>query len=248
MNAETHSAAAMVVAPDRLLHAARGLRDLLAWLRDKLERLSRDVESALVRDTLHALLRACDPATNPRLLALLAAADLALAPMPPARRWTIRKVPLSLNRILRRHWSVRRREARAWRLQVRAACGRPIVRTAVRVALEIVVYRRRPQDPDNAVASLKPILDALVREGWLRDDATAWLELSSYEVLEPDRSLERTELLWTPIVDQAVTPTRVTTTASTPEVKEKMHGKGPDDLPANQTLRDGDQPSPLRAR
>jgi hypothetical protein len=52
--------------PD-VLAAARKLLDLLAWVRDKLERLERSNPGEYVRSTVHALIRALDPSTNPRL-------------------------------------------------------------------------------------------------------------------------------------------------------------------------------------
>jgi len=186
-----------MVAPGRFHVAARELWDLIEWIRDKLERLERTAEEGLTRSSLHSLIRACDAATNPRLHAALESVGVSKVPSAAARSWTIRKVPLSLNRTLRMHWSARRREARAWRHQVRSVCGRPRLRTSIRVALEITVHRRRPQDPDNSIASLKPVLDSLVREGWLRDDAWKWLDLKCSEVPEPRRGLERTEIRWT---------------------------------------------------
>ena len=55
--------------------AVRELVALLDWLRDKLERFRRDANDPYDRATLHALVRACDPGSNPRLAASLAALD-----------------------------------------------------------------------------------------------------------------------------------------------------------------------------
>ena len=52
---------------------SRGLRGSLAliglihWLRDKLEKLDQNVTNEYVKVNLHALIRASDPETNPRL-------------------------------------------------------------------------------------------------------------------------------------------------------------------------------------
>lgn len=65
---------------------------------------------------------------------------------------------------------------------------------AGRVRLNISVYRWNRQDPDNAVASVKPLIDALVERGWLSDDSPRWLELAVRE--EIDRGEQRTEVEW----------------------------------------------------
>ncbi len=190
---------------------ARALTELVAWVGDKLRRLQRDVgvEAEHVRSSLQALERACDPATNPRLrgalvqLGVVAADDPKVAaPATPqaingeVHAWTFRRVPRGANKLLRAHWAVRRREEKAWRILIRSVCGRPQARVEARVRLEVTVKRPRLQDPDNAHASLKPVLDALVSEGWLKDDSSEWLDLAMREVAEKDRARRRTEMVW----------------------------------------------------
>ena len=34
-----------------------------------------------------------------------------------------------------------------------------------------------PYDPDNALGCLKPVLDAMRKVGYIRDDSASWLEL-----------------------------------------------------------------------
>ena len=65
--------------------------------------------------------------------------------------------------------------------------------------LSIVVYRRTRQDPDNAYASVKNLLDALVKEGWLEDDSPQLLSLRVSELEEPRKIEQRTELFWKPV-------------------------------------------------
>ncbi len=196
---------------------ARALTELVAWVGDKLRRLQRDVgvEAEHVRSSLQALERACDPATNPRLRGAMVQLGIAAADDPkvaaPAtaqaingevHAWTFRRVPRGANKLLRAHWAVpqcsavRRREEKAWRILIRSVCGRPQARVEARVRLEVTVKRPRLQDPDNAHASLKPVLDALVSEGWLKDDSCEWLDLAMREVVEKDRARMRTEVVW----------------------------------------------------
>ena len=68
--------------------AKRGLVELLGWVRAKLETLHDGTSDAYTRWSLHALIRACDPDTNPRLRSVLEELDLfagEVAPqVPPA--------------------------------------------------------------------------------------------------------------------------------------------------------------------
>ena len=112
------------------------------------------------------------------------------------RSWTFPRVPKSANRMLRAHWGVRRRDRWNWRKHVRAVCGKPPEKMRGRVRLDIVVSRRRRQDPDNAYASVKPLLDVLVREGWLEDDSPECLSLEVTECTERRSGRQRTEVGW----------------------------------------------------
>jgi hypothetical protein len=81
----------------------------------------------------------------------------------------------SLNRDLRAHWAVKRRRSETWAATLLGLYGRG--RAARRQArLTITSYRRRQiADHDNFVGGLKPLIDVLVRLGWLVDDSGAWL-------------------------------------------------------------------------
>jgi hypothetical protein len=46
-----------------------------------------------------------------------------------------------------------------------------------RVRVEFTIAHPKPYDPDNAVGALKPVLDAMRRVRWIRDDSETWLEL-----------------------------------------------------------------------
>jgi Holliday junction resolvase RusA-like endonuclease len=107
---------------------------------------------------------------------------------------TINKLPKTHNDRLRSHWRTQRRETKDWVLMVRAACGLPqFGKVQGRCKVTITLYRKRLQDPDNAVASVKPVLDALVRNGWLVDDSAEYLEL---HVKEEKSKEQRTVIEW----------------------------------------------------
>lgn len=91
--------------------------------------------------------------------------------------WRFFRGVLTGNGALRAHWRERQRERDAWRLLVLSVCGRGQVAVSERAEVSITLRPRRRQDPDNAYASVKPILDSLVHWGWLYDDCEAFLEL-----------------------------------------------------------------------
>lgn len=47
----------------------------------------------------------------------------------------------------------------------------------VRVTLSATLYHKKPYDPDNLPGSLKPVLDALVNIGYLKNDSSKELAL-----------------------------------------------------------------------
>jgi hypothetical protein len=72
-----------------------------------------------------------------------------------------------------------------------------------KVDLRVLVHRRHRQDPDNAYASMKNFLDALVLEGWLEDDSCDLLSLQVEEREEPRKADEKTVVWWTPVSPEA---------------------------------------------
>lgn len=116
----------------------------------------------------------------------------------PLRKWTIPRIPRSANKMLRSHWAQRRKDKESWREHVQRACGQRKRRFTGRVRLSILVYRQRLQDPDNAYASVKNLLDALRNEGWLANDSPGLLSLNVTEQVEPRKLKHRTVLWWEP--------------------------------------------------
>ena len=125
------------------------------------------------------------------------------------RLWTFDRVPLTLNQLLRTHWAARGRDLESWKWHILGSAGkrdnqllrahwadgnRDKLAKHRRVRLEITVYRARLQDPDNAVGSVKPLVDALNHLGWLVDDTLEWLDLEVKEIV--DRKNQRTEVNW----------------------------------------------------
>lgn len=114
------------------------------------------------------------------------------------RFWTLPIIPKAHNSLNWSHWRNKQRERHRWELAVQAlhlgpwAIGRKSIQRKVR--LEILVYRKALQDPDNAVASCKYLVDALRTRGWMVNDTKEWLDCTVDE--EIDRKNTRTEITW----------------------------------------------------
>ena len=50
-------------------------------------------------------------------------------------------------------------------------------RQEARIRVGITISHPKVYDADNTVAALKPVLDALRKVGYIRDDSETWLEL-----------------------------------------------------------------------
>ena len=107
----------------------------------------------------------------------------------------LRRVP-SQNQSQYRHWSLYMKEKELWYVLIRAHLSpRQSVQEPVR--LRLVSYRNRLVDFANLVGGAKPIPDALVRLGWLKDDSPRWFHCD-YSQLQVPRGEERTELTFIP--------------------------------------------------
>jgi Holliday junction resolvase RusA-like endonuclease len=108
---------------------------------------------------------------------------------------TINAVPLTANKQLRMHWAHRMRDRRRWRQWLLQALGRLDTPPDSRVGIDLVVYRSKLQDMDNAYASVKNLLDALVDLGWSKDDSleNLWLTVTEEKC---KRGNERTTITW----------------------------------------------------
>ena len=95
------------------------------------------------------------------------------------------RVPLTQNQMLRMHWAERRRDAKWWATWLRLK-GRP---QAMRRRCHVKIHVRRwnLQDPDNLAASVKHVLDGLVKADWLVDDSPKWVKLEVTEEMDRRR-------------------------------------------------------------
>lgn len=92
---------------------------------------------------------------------------------------TIAQVPKSPNQLLRMHWRERHKynkqiEREVWIAKSwEGTCpGRP-EHSPVTIDIELRLCGHRELDPDNAVGACKPIIDALVSLGIIKDDDPA---------------------------------------------------------------------------
>jgi hypothetical protein len=62
-----------------------------------------------------------------------------------------------------------------------------------RVRVTIQMFRRNRMDRDNAMASCKPVFDAITKLNWARDDSVRWMTQQVLPVVI-DRRRPRTEI------------------------------------------------------
>lgn len=91
---------------------------------------------------------------------------------------------LSLND--RKHWAVKMKDVKEWRDAAHVLARHFKVPPCRRIVVELHLYPKgeRRRDPDNLVASLKPLIDGLVDAGVVADDTEAFVQ-RSFPVIHP---------------------------------------------------------------
>ncbi len=117
--------------------------------------------------------------------------------MPETPRLVVirRRVP-SQNQSQYRHWSLYHAEKEMWFVLLRAQLTpRKPADEPIRMVLRS--YRTRLMDYANLVGGAKPIPDALIRLGHLKDDSPRWFHCEYFQFQVPKND-ERTELEFIP--------------------------------------------------
>ena len=90
-----------------------------------------------------------------------------------------------------RHWRVKHRLSQEWEWELIAARRGP--RQPASVRMRVTITRAVPngrhviRDDDNLRFCVKPLLDALTRQGFIRDDSRQWIDLPTpVQVIAPD--------------------------------------------------------------
>lgn len=126
------------------------------------------------------------------------AAALILKPL----LFEVAEVVPSLNRLLRMHWTQRRRLIQRWSwLVLGAVRGRdtlPVGQFVGRVRIRVIRRSHHTLDDDNLAGSAKVILDALKRIGVIEDDSPAHVQL----VCEQERGTEFTTVWIHPLTQE----------------------------------------------
>lgn len=102
-------------------------------------------------------------------------------------------MPATLNQTLRWHYMKRHRYNEGWYIRLLSAAGKAHYEPKGKMVLIIEMHRSRFQDKDNMYGSVKPIVDALNKLGWMIDDDRKHLELSVRET-KSKRKDQRTEI------------------------------------------------------
>ena len=93
----------------------------------------------------------------------------------------IDSLPKSLNKKLRSHFHKNKKENDSWDRMIYFKCLRLLpVKPLSKAKIKLIRHSHRTLDFDNCVASMKPVVDALVDCGVLSDDS--WKVLGKWEV------------------------------------------------------------------
>lgn len=117
--------------------------------------------------------------------------------------YVCRAVPFSPNKLNTLHWAVRKRWTDAWQEMVWMEAKSLQQRTARErfvfpfnpAEVAVTLFTRRPQDDDNAMASLKPIVDGLRYAGIIKDDAPNYCTTLPPKSVVAAAKEERTEIV-----------------------------------------------------
>jgi crossover junction endodeoxyribonuclease RusA len=105
-------------------------------------------------------------------------------PLPTLVRTGVWELQLPFTRQLslndRQHWAVKMKHVKEWRdaAHVLARAAKIPNCRRIKVELHYVPRTNQRRDPDNLVASLKPLVDGLVDAGVVADDTEAFVERS----------------------------------------------------------------------
>jgi Holliday junction resolvase RusA-like endonuclease len=117
-------------------------------------------------------------------------------------------IPPSPNQTRREHWARRAAEAKRWKRDTYLAAvsarnalltrypGVILPLTEARVRCVIVTKSAVRRDPDNAIASMKPLIDGVVQAGILADDSFSVITDLSVAVERGPDQLVRIEVSW----------------------------------------------------
>lgn len=95
------------------------------------------------------------------------------------------RIPVTINRLSREHWSKRVLHRKTWMLEIRAALGtgrkyqelRAWAECGDKVRVEVHVIHTKEFDPDNLYSAAKIPMDAMKGIGCLADDTNKHVEL-----------------------------------------------------------------------
>lgn len=111
-----------------------------------------------------------------------------------AVEFSVPRIPLTINRIMRGHWSKRVANKKLWTLELSACISNSGKRALKawaecknKVRLEIHVVHSRAFDPDNLVSAAKIPCDAMVTMGFLAGDREQNIELKVTQELAKEK-------------------------------------------------------------
>lgn len=110
--------------------------------------------------------------------------------------FAIKDLPKMPNSILRKHWSVVKKEKDKWHKLVRLFVNNKIPKEPLRKAkLTLVRHSTQEPDYDGLVGSFKWVIDALVESGVLIDDKYSVIGQSNYKWEKSKQKEQRIEVV-----------------------------------------------------
>lgn len=98
-------------------------------------------------------------------------------------QFVIPRCPESNNKLLRMHHFVRGQYNKQWYQEIELVCRPKPKKPFKKASVRYIMFRWKAiQDPDNAIASTKPLTDGLHKAGWISNDTRR--ELGSGAVVE----------------------------------------------------------------
>lgn len=100
----------------------------------------------------------------------------------------------SLNQLLRWHWATRKREQKAWELEIWAAFNGRVPKAKGKVKIDIISHRKQLLDLDNLWGGAKIAIDAMKALEICLDDSPKFAEIICTQIKTPGSRPGQTEI------------------------------------------------------
>lgn len=115
-------------------------------------------------------------------------------------KFSVKLAPMTINHVPG-HWSWKKRERERWQwhfAEPKAQAVNFVFYAKQKRRVTVQVFWAKPgrlPDRDNLVAGLKPVVDALVKMGFLYDDSPTWVDIEYLPTLRAKKSSTEFEII-----------------------------------------------------